>query len=283
MKKFLVSLSIVQYFLILTGSMVITIDSFVVSPHHMFPSSQPTSAHTITEETTLCDTAYRGRDRVVMFSSTSTRPLYDGTNYTFPDTRTPAGVAELLEVSFVHACMQLASGYVDVLKMFIAASIGAYEAGFSIDCLLEELENNKDMPNTANRPLMDEEKMLRRDWLCVAYLTLSAMGYEPTSPLAADVAKKSIPEDIQKRYGIFLTKIGEAYKNGTLKSMSVEEIASGGSSEDLSPLEKAVLLQSLKVATLTPTVADEAKEATYSASNKPKEVKPPTPLIEGAF
>jgi hypothetical protein len=184
--------------------------------------------------------------------------------------------------------MQLASGYVDVLKMFIAASIGAYEAGFSIDSILEELEHNKNMPNTANRPLMDEEKMLRRDWLCVIYLTLSAMEYKSPlgSSLSIDVAKKSIPKDIQKRYGDFVSKVGEAQKSDSNKVLSVEELSSGDDgNEDLSTLEKAILLQSLKVATLTPVVVEESKEArggtTYNNPNR--EVKPPTPPIEGAF
>ena len=33
------------------------------------------------------------------------KPLYDATNYTFPDTTTVDGIAEVLEVSFVHSCM----------------------------------------------------------------------------------------------------------------------------------------------------------------------------------
>lgn len=280
MKAFLLSRAAMNGFLLLVGFKTITtIDSFVVVPKHTLSSLQPICTRGCFRDTPPSSCKSRG-EAAPLFSSTSTRPLYDGTNYTFPDTRTPAGVAELLEVSFVHACMQLASGYVDVLKMFIAASIGAYEAGFSIASILEELEENKDLPNTANRPLMDEEKMLRRDWLCVVYLTLAAMGHTPSipSPLTADVAKKSIPDDIEERYGEYITKIGEAYRNGSHASVSVEGLASdGGSNDELSPLVKAVLLQSLKVATLTPTVVEEAQEA--SGNN----VKPPTPPIEGAF
>lgn len=285
MKSFFFTRATMQCLVVLFGCINITIiNSFVVSPHHKKKSLRPTCTHSFAKEATSSTTRYRSRETAVLFSSTSTRPLYDGTNYTFPDTRTPAGVAELLEVSFVHACMQLASGYVDVLKMFIAASIGAYEAGFSIASILEELECNKEMPNTANRPLMDEEKMLRRDWLCVIYLTLSAM--EHSSPvdslLATDAAKKSIPDNIQECYGELVTIIGEAYKNGNHKMPTVEDlIGDGGNNEDLSSLEKAILLQSLKVATLTPVVVEEAKEARGSTNNIEK--KPPTPPIEGAF
>ena len=269
---------VVQCFL-LVGS-ITTTESFSVTSEHKCSSLQSTFAVGLPQERPASATS--GNRGTVLFSSTSTRPLYDGTNMTFPDTRTPAGVAELLEVSFIHGCMQLASGYVDVLKMFIAASIGAYEAGFSVASILEELENNKDMPNTANRPLMDEEKMLRRDWFCVVYLSLAAMGHtSKASPLAADVAKNSIPEDIQQRYGELVTRVGEAYQKGG-PSLSVEDLTNGFNDEGLSPLEKAVLLQSLKVATLTPTVVEESKDARGDTNTK-KEVKPPTPPIEGAF
>ncbi len=271
----------VQCLVVLIASINVTIiNSFVVSPQHTFGSLQPTSTHNYKNEDSSIATRFRSRDATVLFSSTTTRPLYDGTNYTFPDTTTPAGVAELLEVSFVHACMQLASGYVDVLKMFIASSIGAYEAGFSIDSILEELEHNKDLPNTANRPLMDEEKKLRRDWLCVIYLSLAAMDYQSPmgSTLAVDVAKESIPDDIRERYGEPVAKVGEAYKANNNQVMSVEDLVSDGG--DLSPLEKAVLMQSLKVSTLTPVVVEESKEARGSSS---KSQNPPTPPIEGAF
>jgi len=269
----------VQCLVVLIASMNVTIiNSFVVSPQHTFGSLQPTSTRNYIKEDSSIAT--RSRDAAVLFSSTTTRPLYDGTNYTFPDTTTPAGVAELLEVSFVHACMQLASGYVDVLKMFIASSIGAYEAGFSIDSILEELENNKDLPNTANRPLMDEEKKLRRDWLGVIYLSLAAMDYQSPmgSTLAVDVAKDSIPDDIRERYGEPVAKVGEAYKANSNQVLSIEDLASDGG--NLSPLENAVLMQSLKVATLTPVVVEESKEARGSSS---KSQNPPTPPIEGAF
>jgi hypothetical protein len=59
-------------------------------------------------------------------------PMYDGTNYTLPDASTAAGAAALLEVSFVNACLQLAGGYVDTLKLFIASATGAFECGLTV-------------------------------------------------------------------------------------------------------------------------------------------------------
>lgn len=289
MKNILFSSALVHCFVLLIASTnVKIINSFVVSSGPTFHLMRAASTHSYIKEESPSATSYATRETAALFSSSPTRPLYDGTNYTFPDTQTPAGVAELLEVSFVHACMQLASGYVDVLKMFIAVSIGAYEAGFSIASVIEELEYNKEMPNTANRPLMDEEKLLRRDWLSVVYLTLAAIEYThpmASSALAMDTAKKSIPDDIQQRYGELVSKVGEAFKNGSHKTLSVEDLISGGGgNKDLSELQKAILLQSLKVATLTPVVVEESKENRGAIGNKQeKEVKPPTPPIEGAF
>ena len=56
-----------------------------------------------------------------------------------PDASTAAGVAQILEVTFVNACMQLATGYVDTLKLFIAAALTAYERGFTVNALNLEL------------------------------------------------------------------------------------------------------------------------------------------------
>lgn len=286
MKIFLLNRASLQFiFIVIAYVNVRIINSFVVPPKHVPYSFQSVSTAKNIYRSKESSSDKRRSGSPVLFSSTSTKPLYDGTNYTFPDTQTAAGVAELLEVSFVHACIQLASGYVDVLKLFIASSIGAYEAGFSIDSIIDELENNVDMPNTANRLLMDEEKMLRRDWLCVVYLTLAAMDHSSpmTSVLAMHTAKKSIPEDIKEKYGELVTRLGEAYKNGNHRTLSVQDLNDGGS-ENLTQLEKAVLLQSLKVATLTPVVVEEAKESYGSKAKKQKNnEQPPTPPIEGAF
>ena len=45
--------------------------------------------------------------------------------YQLPDATTEGGVATILEATFVQACMQLSTGYVDTLKYFIAAATSA--------------------------------------------------------------------------------------------------------------------------------------------------------------
>jgi len=279
------------------GGLIAMTESFLLSTEHKFSLSMKSipsiflqftkdSRETLlSSSSTSLPLSSSSSSSSSLSPSTSTRPLYDGTNYTFPDTKTPAGVAEVLEVSFVHACMQLANGYVDVLKMFIATSIGAYESGFSVDSIQEELELTSS--NTANRPLLDEEKNVRRDWFCVVYLTLSAMEHtsikSSTLPLAMNVAKDSIPDDIKQRYGKLIERVGENYRNDKYSSLSVEKLMDDSNNDELSQLEKAIIVQSLKVATLTPIVVQESLEALGGGNTISDDLKPPTPPIEGAY
>jgi hypothetical protein len=206
-------------------------------------------------------------------STASDRPLYDGTNYTFPDTRTPNGIAQLLEVTFVHGCMQLARGYVDVLKMFIAASVASYEYGFPLSSIEEELEACKS--STANRPLMAEEVTLRRNWYSLVYLTLVSMGH---TTAAQGALVESVPQDIRDVYGEMVEQVGLAYQRGTASSLSVDGLLNSYTgTSSLPALERAILSQSLRVAVLTPVVVRESAEA------RGGDVQPPPPPIEGAF
>jgi hypothetical protein len=214
--------------------------------------------------------------------SSSFRPLYDGTNYTFPDTTSPGGISELLEVSFVKACMQLASGYVDVLKMFIAASVAAYESNFSLSTLQQELETCP--RQTANRPLLPEEEKLRYQWLCIVYLTLALMNHPikaenetGTAALTKNILA-DIPDQLRSDYEKRITTIVQA--NTVDRTIpSLESLQS--SSFPLSEIDKAILLQSLRVATLTPVVVQESLAAT-DASNSGS-IDLPRPPIKGAF
>lgn len=78
---------------------------------------------------------------------------------------TPEEIAELVEVAFVNSVMQLASGLVDVLKLFIVAVKASYERGMNVVkvdgrsssdgiSLLEALDACP--VQSANRPLMQE-------------------------------------------------------------------------------------------------------------------------------
>jgi hypothetical protein len=203
-----------------------------------------------------------------MEAGTSEKPLYDGTNYTFPDTTTPAGIAELLEVSFVNSCMQLRTGYVDVLKMFIAAATAGYELGFPIDEIKKELEVCQ--KQTARRPLMEEEVDLRRIWFSLVYLTLSSIGH----PTRFSAVVESIPDELRDDYGVLIDAVAQSHKNG--ESLSVEELMKRDQS-DLSEMERALKSQSMRVVTLTLQVLAESAEAREGGA------QPPPPPIKGAF
>jgi hypothetical protein len=206
---------------------------------------------------------------ILQAEGTTEKPLYDGTGYTFPDTTKPAGIAELLETTFVNACFQLRDGYVDVLKMFVAASMASYEFGYSIDDIQKELAICP--KETANRPLMEEEVSLRHTWYCLVYLTLAALGHPTKVGSVAD----SIPANIRDQYQELVEKAADAHKKGS--SLSADQLLEQTKVSDLSPMEQGLLSQSVRLVTLTFVVLTEAEE------NRSGDLAPPTPPIEGAF
>ena len=239
-------------------------------------------------------------------STTSTKPLYDGTGYTFPDTTTSDGIAELIEVSFVNSCMELRTGHVDVLKCFIASCMAGYEFHFTIPQLLESLEIVEQTTQTANRPLMTEEVQLRTTWISLVYLTLSKIQHSLRGGKITKVQERedkttksqslfeSIPESVRKDYETLVDQVATAYLNsidndidtddGTMgRILSMEELRSLDStaaSSLSSDAERAIRLQSIRIIPLTLQVRREAAEAAESDQQQPN---PPTPPIEGAF
>lgn len=92
-----------------------------------------------------------------------------------PKALTPDAVAEMAEVSFLNACLQLAQGFVDVLKLFIVAVKAGYELNMSSAELIERIDNVS--PPSAGRDLMPEEIKLRNTWICVIYLVLETLQH----------------------------------------------------------------------------------------------------------
>ena len=176
-----------------------------------------------------------------------------------PDASTAAGVAQILEVTFVNACMQLATGYVDTLKLFIAAALTAYERGFTVNAL--NLELAQCPTQTAGRPLMQEEVELRTVWLSLVYLTLANVRHESE---ASDSVGASVPAEIRSKFQTFVYDVVNAAQGGyTLESLKLEDMLrrQGTDSASLSAVEKAILGQSMRVVFLTLTVRDEAAAA----------------------
>jgi len=205
--------------------------------------------------------------RTALRSSTNPVPPEDKENrppaidpYQLPDATTEGGVATILEATFVQACMQLSTGYVDTLKYFIAAATSAYERGFTVPAL--QLELSQVTAQTAGRPLAPEEAELRTVWLSLVYLTLANVGHATSGNPEAVGA--SAPPEIRQKFQTFVYDVVNAKQGGfTLESLKLEDMLrrQGADAEALSPLEKAILGQSMRVVFLTLAVRDEAAEA----------------------
>ena len=187
-----------------------------------------------------------------------------------PDARTPAGVAALLEVTFVEACKLLSTGKVDTLKLFIASALSAYESGFPVPTL--ELELSMVERQTAGRPLLAEELELRSAWLALVYLTLQEAGH-PLRPGVGDAAD-SVPDATRAKFRRLVAQVVAKHQAGLgFDALNVDDFVDAGQPRD--PVEKAILRQSMRLAFLTLVVRDETEAARGSKS------PPPGPSIPG--
>ncbi len=195
---------------------------------------------------------------------------------------TPDTIAEMIEVSFLQGCMQLAQGYVDVLKLFIVA----VKTGFEKKIPLDELNQLvRDCPvNSAGRVLMKEELELRREWMAVVYGMMGAsnnneMGDQETT---SDTTTTSSSNDSSQTR---VTKVVDSMLQ-LQRYLQEEEEQSGGEQDSIvaltnltveqalqklptlsqlmdelgsSPMEKAFLTNDIRVALLTFKVIEEEK------------------------
>jgi len=117
-------------------------------------------------------------------------------------------IAELIEISFIQACLSLAQGYVDTLKLFIVAVKSAYERGtIGIDELVERV--NQCPANTAGRPLMPEEEALRATWIHAVHLMLLHVGHKTSGQMSSSSSTDNmvIAKDVRETYSPVLEDI----------------------------------------------------------------------------
>ena len=88
----------------------------------------------------------------------------------------------------------------------------------------------------------------------------------------------SIPSIIRETYDMVINNMVAMHKQDSGVTITVEELMKQTPRDDLGPVERALFLQTLRVATLTLVVVREAQEAGPEG-----ESLPPTPPIEGAF
>ena len=119
-------------------------------------------------------------------------------------------IAELIEISFIQACLSLAQGYVDTLKLFIVAVKSAYERGtIGIDELVERV--NQCPANTAGRPLLPEEEALRATWIHAVHLMLLHVGHKTSGQMSSSSSSSTgnmvIAKDVRETYSPVLEDI----------------------------------------------------------------------------
>jgi len=159
----------------------------------------------------------------------------NGTDLTLQD------IAILMDKSFVEACMQLASGYVDVLKLFIAAARTAFKDGYSSSKVIEAI-GNVEMP-AAGRELLPEEKRLRDTWISVIFM---ALGEESKENICTDYGPAI--QSLKRMYQVAPdSQISQAYE-------AIEHLleSTTGSIE-----EKAIASQTVRIIWTTFVVLEE--------------------------
>lgn len=201
----------------------------------------------------------------------------DGTESSEKETQlTPEKVAEMVEVSFVNACLQLAQGYVDVLKLLIVAIKAGYEMNMTpldiinrVDAILEP---------TAGRPLMPEEVQLRNTWIQLVFLVLKHLNHQRKLTEGTSAEELVLDANIAATYENAVTEIQERRGDGKVE-FHVDNLLQELSFDDVQdPIQKAIISQSLRVIWLTYTVLDE--EATCLDEKSGLKAQPPIP---GAF
>lgn len=206
-------------------------------------------------------------------------------------------VAAMMEVSFVEGVMQLATGHVETVKLFIAAVLTAYG---SLRIPLDEcLAAVAACPTqTANRPLLPEEEALRATWIKLVYLIASEVQYRHAIVQGAslfvppsakddddddndlDVYRQMLPRLRQKhaqgndagprfRAQEIWEQNDDILASSSLSSAAIDENNNG---DDMA---KALLLQNLRLMWITLTVLEEEKLCLDNGDPEPP--APPIP------
>lgn len=185
-------------------------------------------------------------------------------------------VAEMLEASFVRACMDLRTGLVDTLKLFIVAAKAGYELGATFDDVSSELAACP--RQTANRPLMEEEVELRSLWVALVYLALAQLSHPTEFAGGAASLVESVPAEIRAKHEPLVSGVVEARTRGAeLQSLKLEELLPAAAPQN--PQERAILSQSMRLVFLTAVVLDEVERARPRKAEEQE--GPPRPYIPG--
>lgn len=158
-----------------------------------------------------------------------------------------------IEATFVQAASGMSgANYEFGLMEFIRAARDAYDEGIMVPAL--NLELSMCRRYTAGRPLQSDEIDLRTVWLSLVYLTFERVGYKSKS--ADTFPGQSVAADLRQKFYTFTYDIVNAKKQGLeLAGLKLEEVLQ--SSEERTPMEKAVLSQAMRICYLAIQAAEE--------------------------
>eukprot|EP00903_Cladosiphon_okamuranus_P011145 g10519.t1 len=151
---------------------------------------------------------------------------------------TQESLASLVERTFVLAAA--GNSYQMGIKAFISTIKEAYERGYTVPALTMEVSF---VPTkTAGRDLHQDEVELRSIWIALVYLTLENANWPQKVQRAHEI---SAP--FMDRFAEFVQKVMDAAAKGhTLQTLKLEEVMRRGA-EPRTPLEQAVLSQSMRI------------------------------------
>jgi len=181
-------------------------------------------------------------------------------------------VASMIEVSFVNGVMKLSQGFVDVLKLFIAAVLTGYGLTIPVSKLIDAVVACP--TQSANRPLMPEEQDLQTQWIKLVYYICQTVEYRKV--IVQDAASSLLPDDdvnyaVQDIYKKIFPKLQEMHAEGNEtgpkfqaqafldKNAEYLQIDNISINNNNNPMEKALLLQNVRVMWMTLTVMEEEK------------------------
>mmetsp|Transcript_31938 Transcript_31938/g.67152 ORF Transcript_31938/g.67152 Transcript_31938/m.67152 type:complete len:336 (+) Transcript_31938:69-1076(+) len=218
--------------------------------------------------------------KTILFSQPSSTPVTTNNDDEKEKELTPSAIAELIEVSFLQSCLQLSQGYIDVLKLFIVAVKAGYERSLSLEELHQLVQ---DCPvNSAGRDYVKEERDLRLEWMRVVYELLNALkipdheaGVDSSIVSGGDdeLVNTRVSEVVQAMLAIQNELQNEEDTSGgkqdatvVLSNLTADQalerspsLSKLNESMSSSPMEKAFLINDIRVALVTFRVLEEEK------------------------
>jgi hypothetical protein len=161
--------------------------------------------------------------------------------------------------------------YVDVLKLFIAATKAGYELGMNHNELVDLVNSNQQ--NSAGRLLMAEENSLRTTWIHAIYFTLAHVNWRNITH-----SQLSLNSSDNAKYLTVLDEMVDLKVKGSpLQVDNIVQMHPALLSDSSTLADKAVVSHTLRVIWLTMDVMEEEELA------KPRRRGDPRPPIPGAF